>query len=180
MNTKMNIFSWWAAEEESSLQRIICKSRVGLTVPEHTHREPLISTRLRWPVILCVLLERRREQKLARRLFSGSMETCAGGSRGVWLRGHRCHLEGSPLRTAGSLPRNLLLFYHCFKVFFWQVLLGSHQICSYSALFAMTFYLIGMQNEDLLLKHRFGRERIYCTNEERNSITWKNMSWKMT
>lgn len=44
-------------------------------------------------------------------------------------------------------------------MFFWQILLGSHQICDYSPLLTVTFQFIGMQSEDLLLKHGFGGER---------------------
>ena len=118
---------------------------------------------------MCIVRKEKRTEAGEEAFLEEHGDVCWGEQRG--LCGHRCHLEGSPLRTAGSLPGNLLLFSHYFKVFSWQVLLGSHQVCSYSALFTTTFYFIGMQNEDLLPKHRFGRERIYCTNAQRNSIT---------
>ena len=42
----------------------------------------------------------------------------------------------------------------------------------------MTFYFIGMQNEDLLLKHRFVREKIYCIHAQRTGLPEKTRAGK--
>ena len=153
-----------------------------LDAPEPTtRREPLISSSLRWPIILLITLGRRKEQKLWGDLPQGAWRHVLGGTKGPNYV--------DTIATSKALPSSEKLnpylgIWLCFltisKSFSGQFLLGSHQKRGYFALFTMTFYFIGMQNKDLLLKHRFVREKIYCTHAQRNSIAWKNTCWQMT